>query len=137
MRQRFFDSTKLITELRKLRPDSRRADAVQMARKLIEIYDTKAIVSPVEIEVLAGVRDPHDPELTEVFLEQFEVIARQHIPPEDWCKRGVSRNTCPSTTETFLAAVEDERAKRTYKPLRNNSVIALSLRSRIACTTNP
>lgn len=84
MQQRFFDSTKLITELRKLRSDSRRADAVQLARKLIEIHDTKAIVSPVEIEVLAGVRDPHDLELTEVFLEQFEVIDRHHIPPEDW-----------------------------------------------------
>src|SRR5271157_2378780 len=57
MRQRFFDSTKLMTELKKLRSDSRRADAEQLARRLIEIYDTKAIVSAVEIEVLAGDQD--------------------------------------------------------------------------------
>jgi|SRR5271157_427892 len=84
MRQRFFDSTKLMTELKKLRSDSRRADVEQLACKLIEIYDTKAIVSPVEIEVLAGVRDPHEFELTEVFLEQFEIIDQRHIPPQDW-----------------------------------------------------
>jgi predicted nucleic acid-binding protein len=84
MRQRFFDSTKLMTELKKLRSDSRRADAEQLARRLIEIYDTKAIVSPVEIEVLAGVRDPHELKLTEVFLGQFEIIDQRHIPPQDW-----------------------------------------------------
>jgi len=73
-----------MTELKKLRSDSRRADAEQLARRLIEIYDTKAIVSPVEIEVLAGVRDPHELKLTEVFLGQFEIIDQRHIPPQDW-----------------------------------------------------
>jgi predicted nucleic acid-binding protein len=84
MRQRFFDSTKLMTELKKLRFDSTRADAERLDSKLIEIYDTKAIVSPVEIEVLAGVRDPHELELTEFFLGQFEIIDQRHIPPQDW-----------------------------------------------------
>ena len=78
-----------MTELKKLRSDSTRADAEQLARKLIEIYDTKAIVSPVEIEVLAGVRDPHELELTEVFLGQFEIIDQRHIPPRDWEQAGI------------------------------------------------
>ncbi len=73
-----------MTELKKLDSDSTRADAERLARKLIEVFDTKAIVSPLEIEVLAGVRDPHELELTEVFLEQFELIDHRDIPPQDW-----------------------------------------------------
>ncbi|MGA9925599.1 MAG: PIN domain-containing protein [Isosphaeraceae bacterium] len=88
MPQRFFDSTKLITELKKLRSDSTRADAERLAHKLIEIFDTKAIVSPVEIEVLAGVRDPHELELTEFFLAQFVIIDHRRIPPQDWKEAG-------------------------------------------------
>src|SRR5271157_6097199 len=89
MRQRFFDSTKLMTELKKLRSDSRRADVEQLACKLIEIYDTKAIVSAVEIEVLAGVRDPHELELTEAFLDEFDIVDERRIPPQDWEQAGI------------------------------------------------
>jgi hypothetical protein len=84
MRQRFFDSNKIITALRTLGPDSTPAEASRLALKLIEQHDTKAIVSPVEIEVLAGVRHPHDLELTESFLREFEIIDGRKIPPEDW-----------------------------------------------------
>ena len=84
MPHRIFDTTRLITQLKKLRAESTRADAQRLARELIDAYDTRAIASPVEIEVLAGVPDPHELELTEVFLAEFEVIDHGNIPQQDW-----------------------------------------------------
>ncbi|MGC8640551.1 MAG: hypothetical protein ACP5XB_11815 [Isosphaeraceae bacterium] len=43
-------------------------------------------MSAVEIEVLAGVRDSHELELTEVFLGEFEVIDHGNIPRQDWLR---------------------------------------------------
>src|SRR5271157_2177650 len=137
MRQRFFDSTKLMTELKKLRSDSRRADVEQLACKLIEIYDTKAIVSPVEIEVLAGVRDPHELELTEVFLEQFEIIDQRHIPPQDWEQaRRIAKRVLRYDRDVSRRH-RKRRRQANPKSSCGNSAIASSLRSRIAFTTNP
>src|SRR5437764_290447 len=79
-----FDSNKIIERLRMLRNDSTPADAERLAKELIEEYDTRAIVSPVEIEILAGVRDSHELKLTETFLGCFEVIDQGKIPPGDW-----------------------------------------------------
>lgn len=83
-RRRFFDTNKLVGQLRKLRHDSTRAVARALARELIAAYDTNAILTPVEIEVLVGVRDGRELDLTERFLEEFEVIDRHKILPEDW-----------------------------------------------------
>lgn len=59
-------------------------DAKQWAEELIRNKDTNAIVSPVEIEVLAGVRDAHDLELTEAFLSRFRVVDEGNVPQGDW-----------------------------------------------------
>jgi len=84
MPSRLFDTNVLIKQLKKLRQTSTQAGAVQLAGELIEVYKTNAIVSPVEIEILAGVRDPRELDLTQAFLACFEVIDQQKIPPKDW-----------------------------------------------------
>ena len=101
MPRRLFDSSILIAHLRvfKLGADSTCDDARACADKLIENKGFNAIVSPVEIEVLAGVRDQHELELMEAFLSLFKVIDGQHIPPDGWtearriAKRCLSRAT--------------------------------------------
>jgi predicted nucleic acid-binding protein len=55
-----------------------------LARALIAGEETDAIVTPVEIEVLAGVRNRHELELTESFLKTFRVIDQRRIIPADW-----------------------------------------------------
>jgi len=84
MLKRVLDTNRLNRQLRKLRADSTREDASRLAQELIDLHETNAIVSPVEIEVLAGVRDPQELALTEEFLSHFVVIDAQRIPPDDW-----------------------------------------------------
>lgn len=78
------DTNWLNRQLRKLRSDSNAEDARKLAQESIDRHDTNAIVSPVEIEILAGVRDPHELEPTEVFLSLFVIIDARKIPPADW-----------------------------------------------------
>jgi predicted nucleic acid-binding protein len=86
MKKRAFDTNILVTQLRKLRPFEEKtpADAESLARALIAAEESDAIVTPVEIEVLAGVRDRHELELTESFLNSFRVIDQRRILPADW-----------------------------------------------------
>jgi predicted nucleic acid-binding protein len=78
------DTSILIKKLKQLRQDSTPADAERLAKELIVDYRTRAIVSPVEIEVLAGVRDAHELDLTETFLLSFEIVDRGRITAGDW-----------------------------------------------------
>jgi hypothetical protein len=86
MKNRAFDTNILVDQLRKLRPYEGKtpAEAESLARALIAGEETDAIVSPVEIEVLAGVRDRHELVLTESFLKIFRVIDQRRIIPADW-----------------------------------------------------
>ena len=86
MPKSLLDSNILLEHFRRM-PDKNAKgadDAKTWADLLIKNRGTNAIVSPVEIEVLAGTRDPHDLELTEAFLSRFEVVDGQRTLPEDW-----------------------------------------------------
>ncbi len=86
MPKRLLTSTLLIAHLQRMSPLAEKGadDARNWAKRLIDNKGTNAIVSPVVIEVLAGVRDSHELSLTEAFLEEFEIIDQQRIPPQDW-----------------------------------------------------
>jgi len=56
------------------------------ARELVNLRESNAIVSPVEVEFLAGARNGHELELFRAFLAVFEVVDAGHTLPQDWQK---------------------------------------------------
>lgn len=54
------------------------------ARELIELHGTRAIVSPVLIEFLAGTSNATELRLAKAYLDPFEIVDQQRIPPQDW-----------------------------------------------------
>jgi predicted nucleic acid-binding protein len=91
MPKRLLDSTLLIAHFQRFSPLAQKGpeDARNWANRLIDNKGTNAIVSPVVIELLAGVRDSHELALTEAFLEKFEVVDERRIPPQDWEQAGI------------------------------------------------
>ena len=85
MPKRVLDTNILIDHLRRRRPHEGKgpSDAAGWARELIENKGTDAIVSPVVIEILVGVRDAHDLAITEAFLGIFRVIDEGKVLPAD------------------------------------------------------
>ena len=90
MRGKIFDTNKLIKQWRRSRKrplvDYTRADAESWARELIGIYQTNSILTPVYLEVVGGVVDRHEMELTKAFLSKFLILDEGRILPEDWTK---------------------------------------------------
>jgi len=86
MPKRLLDSTLLISHFKRFSnlAEKGQEDARDWAKRLIENKGTKAIVSPVVIEMLAGVRDSHELSLTEAFLDEFDIVDERKIPPQDW-----------------------------------------------------
>ncbi len=58
--------------------------AQEWARELIELHDTRANVTPVEVEFLAGVRSRSELELARSFLSAFEIADQGKVLAEDW-----------------------------------------------------
>ncbi len=54
------------------------------ARELIELERSDAIVTPVYVEMIAGVSDKRDLLLTKAFLNEFRCIDAGLIPEQDW-----------------------------------------------------
>lgn len=52
--------------------------------ELTDLYATDAIVTPVRIEFLAGVRDAHELRLARAFMERFRTIDDGHVLAGDW-----------------------------------------------------
>ncbi len=90
MRRKILDTNKLISHWRHSRTLScdqyTPADARKWARKLIDIYQTNSIVTPVYLEMVGGVQDRSEMHLTKAFLDEFEIIDQGRITPEDWSK---------------------------------------------------
>lgn len=87
MPKRILDTNVLITHFRRLGPlkEKSPAEAADWGRKLIDDKGTKAIVLPVVVEILAGVRDSHELALTEAYLGTFLVIdEKKGTPPDCW-----------------------------------------------------
>ena len=60
------------------------SDALQWAKALIEIEDTNAILTPIYIEMVAGVSSEEELRLTRSFLRQFKMIDNGLILSQDW-----------------------------------------------------
>ncbi len=59
-------------------------EARRWADQVIELHQTKAIVTPVVVEMIAGVRSRQELKLLRAFLGRFEVVDERHIPAQDW-----------------------------------------------------
>jgi len=57
---------------------------VGWAEELIEIHDTNAIVTPVKIELLAGVMSQLEGERTRQYLACFDCVDKGDIRSQDW-----------------------------------------------------
>ena len=56
----------------------------ERARRLIDLYKTDAIVTPVRIEFVAGARDTQELEAFRIYLAMFDNVDEGRILPEDW-----------------------------------------------------
>jgi predicted nucleic acid-binding protein len=83
MLPRVLDANRLIRHWQNSRPRSA-SDARQLARKLIELHGTSAIVTPVVIEFECGTRDQAELTLARAYLGEFEIIDQGRILPEDF-----------------------------------------------------
>ncbi len=85
---KLLDSSVLITHLRQMpeKTASGPKDAKAWVPRLIDREATNCVATPVVIEVLAGTSDPHDLELTEAFLVEFDIVDKGDIKPQDWEK---------------------------------------------------
>jgi hypothetical protein len=59
-------------------------DARGWARRLQEMYETDAIVTPTYIEVIGGTLTRHELDLTRAYLGEFRRIDAGRVLPEDW-----------------------------------------------------
>jgi predicted nucleic acid-binding protein len=82
------DSSILIDHWCRCHAAARRPIRVQDVRKwaadLITLRRTAAIVTPVYVEMIAGVSSREELKLTRAFLAEFECIDEGRIPEEDW-----------------------------------------------------
>ena len=84
-RFRVLDTNVLINHWRLL-PLSQRttAGAAKWARRLIEVYNTDFIASPVRIEFLCGVKSSEELKLVMAYVDQFQVVDEGQIHRQDW-----------------------------------------------------
>jgi predicted nucleic acid-binding protein len=88
MKKRILDTNILIGLWQQRRSNSQApvttAKVKSWAKELINLYDTNAIVTPVYLEMLAGVSSKRELGLTRAFLDEFTCIDEGQIPKEDW-----------------------------------------------------
>jgi predicted nucleic acid-binding protein len=88
MERRILDTSILIAYWRQRRSGSRREitprDVARWAKDLIDLYRTDAIVTPVYVELLAGITDRYELRLTQTFLASFRCVDGGNITPADW-----------------------------------------------------
>jgi predicted nucleic acid-binding protein len=59
-------------------------DATEWAGELIELRRADAIVSPVYVEFVAGVRSSHELQLARAYLARFRVVHAWNVLAADW-----------------------------------------------------
>lgn len=55
-----------------------------MVKKLIEQHGSRRIVTPVYIEMVAGVTSSDELKLARAYLDPFEIVDQGQISKEDW-----------------------------------------------------
>jgi predicted nucleic acid-binding protein len=116
------DTSVLIRHWNTGRGDTPLADVTERdvrgwADRLIELHQTKAIVTPVSVEMIAGVRSKHELKLLRAFLARFEVIDERRIPVQDW-------------QETERIA---QRVPRDGKPRQMGDCLIRAIANRLRC----
>jgi predicted nucleic acid-binding protein len=90
MAKRILDTSFLITHWKRRGgqspKDKTASDAKAWALELITIHNTNAIVTPVYLEVLVGVTNSNEMNLTRTYLSEFKIIDDGKITPKDWEK---------------------------------------------------
>jgi predicted nucleic acid-binding protein len=88
MKNTVLDTSILINHWRRKRQRPleryRAADVRKWAKELIAFQDTDAIVTPVYLEMVAGVTNRHELDLTRAYLAEFQCIDERRILEEDW-----------------------------------------------------
>jgi predicted nucleic acid-binding protein len=59
-------------------------DARKWARDLTEIEEPDAVVTPVVLEIICGVRNARELRLTRAYLEEFRIVDGGKVTVEDW-----------------------------------------------------
>jgi predicted nucleic acid-binding protein len=89
MSRRILDTSVLCRHWRVKRAKAKSFDlaAVQRwARELIDVRETDAVVTPVEIEFVAGAQSARELKLLQTFLACFKNLDQGRISPADWEK---------------------------------------------------
>jgi predicted nucleic acid-binding protein len=60
------------------------AEVRAFAQRLIQIYNTDLIASPVRIEFLCGITGSNSPQLWLTFIQAFKSIDEGNVPRADW-----------------------------------------------------
>src|SRR5271165_2478850 len=92
MSRRILDTNLLIEHWRTCLKRSKRrrlsqiseSDVKAWAQDLVDLEDSNAVVTPILLEFLCGVRDETEMKLARAFLKVFNVIDRGRILDEDW-----------------------------------------------------
>jgi predicted nucleic acid-binding protein len=89
MRRFLLDTSVLVRHWRgcrtgRITAQIKEADADLWARRLIEIEDTNAIVTPVLLEYLCGVRDQLELGLARAYLKPFQSVDKGKTLVVDW-----------------------------------------------------
>lgn len=85
MARRILDTSILIRHWQRHAPSIRNADdAATLADVLAAMYDTRAILTPVSIEFIAGVRTAIELEHVRAYLGRLEIVDGGRILKEDW-----------------------------------------------------
>jgi len=112
MLRKVLDANRLIRYWQTSRPENI-SDARRLARQLIDLKGTGAIVTPVVIEFVGGTRDSGDLARARAFLDEFDVIDNGRILAEDFVhalrlaepRRGITRRR--SFADCLIRAIAD------------------------------
>jgi predicted nucleic acid-binding protein len=86
MADRIFDTSYLINHWKTFPKMTQRTleNMRSWSEKLIEQYGSRRIVTPVYVEMVAGVTSSDELKLTQAYLAPFEIIDEGRIPKGDW-----------------------------------------------------
>lgn len=59
-------------------------EAVEAARRVLDVYPDAALVTPVRLEFLGGTRDEDELAWADAFLGEFELVDAGNVIPADW-----------------------------------------------------
>jgi predicted nucleic acid-binding protein len=85
MANRIFDTSVLISHWRDFSAAKRTSINMRLwAEKLIGMYGSRWIVTPVYIEMVAGVTSSDELKVAQAYLDPFEIADEGEIPKGDW-----------------------------------------------------